>query len=73
MPDDVSAELQSCGGTAFREAEISIDGQAAGVAPVYPWIYTGGIDVLLWRPYPLACKRSTSFPTASTSPRSRGC
>jgi hypothetical protein len=52
VPDDVSGELQSCGGTAFREAEISIDGQAAGVAPVYPWIYTGGIDVLLWRPIP---------------------
>jgi hypothetical protein len=52
VPDDVAAELQSCGGTAFREAEISIDGQAAGVAPVYPWIYTGGIDPLLWRPIP---------------------
>jgi hypothetical protein len=24
----------------------------AGVAPVYPWIYTGGIDPLLWRPIP---------------------
>jgi hypothetical protein len=52
VPDDVSGELQSCGGTAFREAEVSIDGQAAGVAPVYPWIYTGGIDPLLWRPIP---------------------
>ncbi len=31
---------------------MSIDGQPAGVAPVYPWIYTGGIDPLLWRPIP---------------------
>lgn len=52
VPDDVADELFSCGGTAFREAEISIDGQPAGLAPVYPWIFTGGIDPLLWRPIP---------------------
>src|ERR1700741_2296724 len=52
VPNDVANELQSCGGTAFREAEISIDGQPAGVAPVYPWIYTGGVDPYLWRPTP---------------------
>jgi hypothetical protein len=52
VPNDVAAELQSCGATAFRETEITIDGQPAGVAPVYPWIYTGGIDPFLWRPIP---------------------
>jgi hypothetical protein len=52
VPNDVAAELQSCGGTGFRETEVTIDGQPAGVAPVYPWIYTGGIDTLLWRPIP---------------------
>ncbi len=52
VPNDVSTELQSCSNTAFREAEISIDNQPAGVAPVYPWIYTGGIDPYLWRPIP---------------------
>ncbi|HKD81901.1 MAG TPA: peptide-N4-asparagine amidase [Candidatus Angelobacter sp.] len=52
VPDDVANELQSCGGTAFRESQVAIDGVAAGVAPVYPWIYTGGIDPLLWRPIP---------------------
>jgi Peptide N-acetyl-beta-D-glucosaminyl asparaginase amidase A len=52
VPNDVTTELQSCGNTAFREAEISIDNQPAGVAPVYPWIYTGGIDPYLWRPIP---------------------
>jgi Peptide N-acetyl-beta-D-glucosaminyl asparaginase amidase A len=52
VPDDLTDALQSCGGTAFRETEISIDGMPAGVAPVYPWIYTGGIDPLLWRPIP---------------------
>jgi hypothetical protein len=52
VPDGVAAELQSCGATGFRETQVAIDGQPAGVAPVYPWIYTGGIDPLLWRPIP---------------------
>jgi hypothetical protein len=52
VPNNLTTELQSCGGTAFREAEISIDGQPAGVAPVYPWIFTGGIDPFLWIPIP---------------------
>lgn len=52
VPDDVAGELQSCPGTAFRESEVTIDGTPAGVAPVYPWIYTGGIDPYLWRPIP---------------------
>jgi hypothetical protein len=50
VPNDVTNELASCGNTGFRETEISIDGEPAGVAPVYPWIYTGGIDPYLWRP-----------------------
>ena len=52
VPDDVANELQSCGGGPFRESQVTIDGTPAGVAPVYPWIYTGGIDPLLWRPIP---------------------
>src|SRR5208337_727475 len=31
---------------------VTIDGQPAGVAPIYPWIFTGGIDPYLWRPIP---------------------
>ena len=42
-----------CNNTAFRETEISIDGHPAGVAPVYPWIYTGGTgNPWLWEPIP---------------------
>lgn len=52
VPDQYATEVQECGGGNFREAEISIDGQPAGVAPVYPWIFTGGIDPYLWRPTP---------------------
>jgi hypothetical protein len=50
VPNDVTGPLESCGNTAFRETEVTIDGKAAGVAPVYPWIYTGGIDPYLWEP-----------------------
>jgi hypothetical protein len=52
FPNDLAAELFNCGNTAFREGDVAIDGQAAGVVPVYPWIYTGGIDPYLWRPIP---------------------
>ncbi|HEV2400925.1 MAG TPA: peptide-N4-asparagine amidase [Candidatus Sulfotelmatobacter sp.] len=52
VPNDVSNELFSCGNTAFRETEITIDGSPAGVAPIFPWIFTGGIDPYLWFPLP---------------------
>lgn len=52
VPNDQAANLESCGNSPFRETEITIDGQPAGVAPVYPWIYTGGIDPYLWEPIP---------------------
>ncbi|MGA2425448.1 MAG: peptide-N4-asparagine amidase [Terriglobales bacterium] len=52
VPDDVANELESCSNTAFREGEITIDGTPAGVAPIYPWIFTGGIDPFLWIPIP---------------------
>ncbi len=50
VPSDVAGELQNCGNTGFRETEVSIDGVPAGVAPIYPWIYTGGLDPYLWEP-----------------------
>jgi hypothetical protein len=52
VPNDVATELESCNNTSFREGEISIDGKPAGVAPVYPWIFTGGLDPFLWAPLP---------------------
>ncbi|MGB9146170.1 MAG: peptide-N4-asparagine amidase, partial [Acidobacteriaceae bacterium] len=50
VPNNETGPLESCGNTAFREGEVSIDGNPAGVAPVYPWIFTGGIDPFLWEP-----------------------
>ncbi len=51
-PNNLAGELDTCGSTAFREAEVSIDGTPAGVAPIFPWIFTGGIDPFLWQPTP---------------------
>lgn len=51
-PNDVAGELQNCGSTGFREGEVTIDGVPAGVAPIFPWIFTGGIDPFLWQPIP---------------------
>ena len=44
--------IDGCPNSAFREVEVSIDGVPAGVAPVSPWIYTGGLDPYLWLPIP---------------------
>jgi hypothetical protein len=52
VPNSLAGELDSCGGGAFREGEITVDGTPAGAAPVYPWIFTGGIDPYLWGPVP---------------------
>jgi hypothetical protein len=52
VPTSYSSELEDCGGGAFREGEILLDGTPAGVAPVFPWIFTGGIDPYLWAPLP---------------------
>jgi hypothetical protein len=43
FPDDLSSInlLFGCGHTDFRETEITIDGQPAGIAPVSAWVYTG--------------------------------
>jgi hypothetical protein len=49
-PPNAGGPLEQCPGGNFREVAVSIDGQAAGLAPVYPWTYTGGVDPNLWRP-----------------------
>jgi hypothetical protein len=35
---------------AFREIEVTIDGKPAGVVWPYPYVYTGGVNPLIWRP-----------------------
>ena len=49
---DAYASITGCGGTAFREAEVAIDGKPAGIVPISGWVYTGGVDPYLWRPTP---------------------
>lgn len=52
QPDDFAGPSGLCGGGAFREVHVSIDGRLAGVAWPFPFIFTGGVNPLLWRPIP---------------------
>lgn len=52
QPDDYAGPNGLCGGGAFREVQVSIDGRLAGVAWPFPFIFTGGVNPLLWRPIP---------------------
>jgi len=52
VPNQYASEVEACGGGSFRETEVSIDGQPAGVAPVYPSVYGDGVDSNLWQPTP---------------------
>jgi hypothetical protein len=52
VPNDIASELFDCGDTGYREVEVTVDGTPAGMAPVSPWIYTGGLDPYLWVPIP---------------------
>lgn len=53
LPNDLSNInlLYGCGNTDFRETEVSIDGQPAGIAPVSPWVFTGFLPDQ-WVPIP---------------------
>jgi len=50
---DYSLEsFEACDGGSFRGVEVLVDGKPAGLAPVYPWIYAGGVAPHLWLPTP---------------------
>lgn len=52
LPNDVSGlGAYGCGNTDFRETEVTIDGKAAGIAPISPWVYTGFLPDQ-WVPMP---------------------
>ena len=52
VPDDDATDTADgyCGGGTYREVGVEIDGRLAGVSQVYPVIYSGGINPLMWRP-----------------------
>jgi hypothetical protein len=45
FPNNLSSinEVYGCGNTNFRETEVTIDGQPAGISPVSPWVFTGDL------------------------------
>jgi hypothetical protein len=53
FPNDLSSinDVYGCGNTDFRETEVTIDGQPAGIAPVSPWVFTGDLPDD-WMPIP---------------------
>ena len=53
LPNDLASinDVYGCGNTDFRETEVTLDGQLAGIAPVSPWVYTGFLPDQ-WRPIP---------------------
>ena len=54
VPSDLAAKYPDylCGGGAYREVQVSVDGRPAGIAQPYPVVYSGGIVPTLWRPIP---------------------
>ena len=53
VPDALASDKDGrCGGGSFRQVEVSIDGQRAGLAALFPWIFTGGVNPYLWFPVP---------------------
>ena len=42
--------FEACDGGSFRGIEVLVDGKPAGLAPVFPWIFTGGVAPHLWLP-----------------------
>ncbi|KAF0719832.1 Aste57867_752 [Aphanomyces stellatus] len=50
-PDQYKAAVGAdCGGGAFREIQVSIDGDVVAAVWPFPLIYTGGLSPALWRP-----------------------
>ncbi len=53
VPDALASDKDNrCGGGAFRQVEVFVDGQRAGLAALFPWIFTGGVNPYLWFPVP---------------------
>jgi hypothetical protein len=44
--------FEACDGGSYRGVEVLIDNHPAGLAPIYPWIFAGGIAPHLWLPTP---------------------
>ncbi|MFF1643929.1 peptide-N4-asparagine amidase [Streptomyces sp. NPDC058240] len=54
VPSDLAETAPDylCGGGPYREVQVAVDGQPAGLAQPYPVVYSGGIVPTLWRPIP---------------------
>jgi hypothetical protein len=51
-PDAFANANGLCGGGAYRELDVALDGTPAGATLPFPAIFTGGVNPLIWRPIP---------------------
>lgn len=51
-PDAFANANGLCGGGAYRELDVALDGMPAGATLPFPDVFTGGVNPLLWRPIP---------------------
>jgi hypothetical protein len=51
-PDAFANANGLCGGGAYRELDVALDGMPAGATLPFPAIFTGGVNPLIWRPIP---------------------
>src|SRR6266705_1777272 len=52
QPDAYANANGLCGGGAFREIQVFLDGTLAGVVWPFPYVFTGGVNPYLWRSIP---------------------
>jgi hypothetical protein len=49
-PNEYAESLGTYGGGAYKECQVYINDKLVWIDPVFPTIYTGGLNPLLWRP-----------------------
>ncbi|DBA02640.1 hypothetical protein Poli38472_014535 [Pythium oligandrum] len=49
-PNDYATQLGACGNGPFREVQVLVDDELAGVVWPFPLLFTGGLNPYLWRP-----------------------
>jgi Peptide N-acetyl-beta-D-glucosaminyl asparaginase amidase A len=50
LPDDIAEPLSSYPGGTYKECQVFIDDKLVYIDAIFPTIYTGGMNPLLWRP-----------------------
>lgn len=49
-PNEIAKSLGTYPGGSYKELQVFINDEIVSIDPVFPTIYTGGMNPLLWRP-----------------------